>query len=550
MLLGVMTLGASHLVGQTLRPPIRVEGRVGDVVSLSASAEGDRPFTYQWRRDGRAIAGATDAVLTLPLFQPSDTGTYDVIVKNTLGSAGSDPLTLVISPLPASPSSASAEIGGTAAFSVAPLSRSDTSVTFQWRRNGVNLEGSTNATLNLVNVTERDFGSYTALVTSGSWQFVTAPAQLNRGGAEAVAPVITSQPLDVTLKSGPDSEFSSTPLALSVAASGTPLPRFQWRLDGIDLVGATGETLLIESARKGSYSVVVSNPAGSVASRTAVVQTGSGSARLRNLASQGEVTEQAGEQTLGFYIMGSSPKRLLVRAVGPTLGVFGVPDTLADPVLELYNASENLIVRNDNWGSTTTQAATVRVEAVTAGAFALAEGSADAAVVVSLNPGAHTIKTVGNGKATGHVLTELYDLDDAKASGSRLVNLSRRDSIRRTDDILVSGFAVEGNAAKSVLVRAIGPTLKILGVPSAVARPQLKIYNAANQVVASSVAWESAGISEALNSLSARAGAFPLPRGSADSSLVATLPPGSYTVQVTATGNDTGEVLFEVYEVP
>ena len=160
-----------------------------------------------------------------------------------------------------------------------------------------------------------------------------------------------------------------------------------------------------------------------------------------------------------------------------------------------------------------------------------------------------SLRTLGVGNTTGTTLTELYDLEDSTVTESRLVNLSRRGAISRTGEVLVSGFVVDGTVAKTLLIRAIGPTLKILGVENAVARPELKIFDGTYRIVAKNEGWESAGVSQKLITLSARAGAFPLPRGTADSCVLATLQPGSYTVQVSATGNDTGEVIFEIYEV-
>jgi hypothetical protein len=536
-------------MAQPFRPPSQATGRVGDVLRFEATAEGDKPFKYQWRKDGGPLAGQTGAVLTLPLYQQSDTGAYDVVVSNTLGSASAEAVTLTVTPLTPTPATTSAAVGGTARFAVAITSTPDKPVTVQWRRNGVTVTGATAATLDIADVTERDFGSYTALVTSAAGQFASAPAALSQDGEVAAAPAITIQPLDVTLRSGTDTAFSSTPLALSIAATGTPAPRYQWKRDGVDLVGATSSTLLIESARRGAYSVVVSNASGTVVSRNAAVELNRGNGWMRNLASQGKIGAQGGDQTLGFYLLGSASKQLLVRAVGPTLGLFGLPEVLDDPALELFNAGGQSIGVNDNWGTVAAEAAGIRTAGASVGAFPLTEGSADAALVVRVSPGAHTIRTVGIGNSTGTTLTELYDLEDAITSGSRLVNLSRRDSISRPGEILVSGFVVDGNAAKTFLIRAIGPTLRLLGVPNAVAEPQLKIFDGANRLVASNVAWESAGVSQAVVAYSASAGAFALPRGTADSCVLATLPPGSYTAHVTAGASETGEVIFEVYEV-
>jgi hypothetical protein len=544
-----MLLGTPGVMAQPPRESSRATGRVGEILRFEAAAEGSPPFKYQWRKDGGVLPGETGAVLILPLYQESDAGAYDVVVSNDLGSATCEAVALIVSgmnPIPANPS---ATLGGSASFALDFNPALEKPATYQWRRDGVNLTGATNATLAIAGLTEGDFGAYSALVTTGSVQFVSGSAPLDWSGASAEAPTITMQPLDATLRSGTDPAFSIIPLALSVAATGTPAPTFQWRRDGVDLPGATGATLLLENARRGAYTVAVSNPGGTVMSRTAAIELNTGSSRLRNLGWQVQIGTQSSAQTFGFYILGPAPKRLLVRAVGPTLGVFGVPNILADPALELFSATNQLIGSSDNWGSLVSEAALVRTEGAAAGAFALVEGSADAATVASVSPGAHTIKTFGVDGTAGVVLVELYDLDEAATAKSRLVNLSRRDIIARPGDLLVSGFVVDGTAAKTFLIRAIGPTLRVLGVENAVARPKLRLLDGGNRVVAANVAWESAGVSQKVISLSARAGAFPLPRGIADSCVLASLPPGNYTAEVSAIGSDTGEVIFEIYEV-
>ena len=103
----------------------------------------------------------------------------------------------------------------------------------------------------------------------------------------------------------------------------------------------------------------------------------------------------------GFTVSGTGSLRLLIRAVGPTLGNFGVGDVLADPTITLYSGSTALAT-NDNW--TATDAATMTA----VGAFALPNGSKDAVIVATLPAGAYTAVVSGVGNATGTALVELY----------------------------------------------------------------------------------------------------------------------------------------------
>ncbi len=108
----------------------------------------------------------------------------------------------------------------------------------------------------------------------------------------------------------------------------------------------------------------------------------------------------------GFAIAGTGEVRLLIRAVGPGLAEFGVTGVLADPELTLFSGPQ-AIAANDNWG-TASQAGDVLAAARQAGAFALAAGSRDAALLVALRAGAYTARIGGVAGATGVALMEIY----------------------------------------------------------------------------------------------------------------------------------------------
>lgn len=108
----------------------------------------------------------------------------------------------------------------------------------------------------------------------------------------------------------------------------------------------------------------------------------------------------------GLVISGASPRRVLVRAVGPGLSGFGVTGVLADPVLSVFRGS-NEIASNDNW-QTQNNSQAVATAAVESGAFALAAGSRDSALVLTLEPGAYTCRVSGSGNTTGVALVEVY----------------------------------------------------------------------------------------------------------------------------------------------
>lgn len=265
--------------------------------------------------------------------------------------------------------------------------------------------------------------------------------------------------------------------------------------------------------------------------------------RLANVSSRLRVTEGDATRSLitGFAVTGTAPKRVLLRAVGPTLSSFGVQGALADPRLRLYSSSGAVVADNDNWSGTDTSAA-----GSATGAFALAAGARDAATVVTLQPGVYTLVVMANG-GDGVALAEVYDADAAGVVGaSEITNLSTRGHVDGGEGTLIAGFTVKGDAPRRVLIRGVGPTLGGFGVTDALGNPTLKIYQD-DRLVAENDDWQN-GLTDVATAATA-SGAFSLAAGSKDAAVVLTLAPGSYTAVVGSTGGAAGTALVEVYEV-
>lgn len=262
---------------------------------------------------------------------------------------------------------------------------------------------------------------------------------------------------------------------------------------------------------------------------------------VRALAGQGAQT-----LIVGFAVAGSESKRVLLRGIGPSLTSFGVANPVPDPRLELRRAA-SIMALNDNWG----QAADpdqILATAARVGAFPLPTGSLDAAIVRSIESGGYSAHYSSPADTRAVALVELYD---ANPEGqSRLTNLSARAYAGPGEAGLFAGFTIEGGAAKTILVRGIGPGLAQFGVAEALARPTLDLRSSSSgssAPLATARAWAGAAhLSEAF----ARTGAFPLTANSADAALLVTLPPGSYTAQVSDPSGPAGVALVEVYEVP
>ncbi len=128
-----------------------------------------------------------------------------------------------------------------------------------------------------------------------------------------------------------------------------------------------------------------------------------------NLSTRGRVGAGDNVMIAGLVIDGPEPKHVLVRAVGPGLSALGVADALPDPALVIFDSSHNVAAANDNWGDDPAVAAIVAASEQV-GAFALAPGSRDAAVLVTLEPGAYTVVADGVGGAQGVALVEAYEV--------------------------------------------------------------------------------------------------------------------------------------------
>jgi hypothetical protein len=222
---------------------------------------------------------------------------------------------------------------------------------------------------------------------------------------------------------------------------------------------------------------------------------------------------------------------------------FGVSGALANPKLRIYRGS-TLVSENDDW-SVETAAAFSRL-----GAFTLPAGSRDAALLVTLEPGAYTAH-VSDGGAAGVALAEIYDAStNPGAEYQRLINISTRGEVTAGEGALIGGFVVTGNAPKRLLIRGVGPGLAAFGVGGVLADPRLRVYRNA-ELQAENDNWSTVTAEATAAAEAARtSGAFALTSGSRDAALIVTLAPGAYTVQITAAdGTATGSALIEIYEL-
>ena len=222
-------------------------------------------LSYQWRKNGVNISGANSSTYTLSSVKTTDAGTYSVKVTNaggTVTSSGATLTVLVPPTITTQPQNQTATLGGSATFAVA--ASGTTPLTYQWYFNGTALSGANSSALTLTNVqVTNSCGDYSVRVANIAGSVTSTNAALTVN----VPPGITSQPANQTVVVGQDASFS-------VVATGSPPPNYQWRFNGANLAGATSSVLTRDNAQTtnaGSYTVVVTNAAGSVTSAVATL---------------------------------------------------------------------------------------------------------------------------------------------------------------------------------------------------------------------------------------------------------------------------------------
>lgn len=287
------------------------------------------------------------------------------------------------------------------------------------------------------------------------------------------------------------------------------------------------------AAGNSEYSNVVSTlPSGTVNSTSRLSNLS-----VRALAGNGSDTLIAGFATNGA-------RTLLVRGIGPSLAAFGVSAPLSDPVLSL-DSGPQFTETNDDWGSGPNPAL-IAATSARLGAFALPAGSRDAAMLSTFGGGSGTAMINGNVGATGTVLLELYDASEN--STGRLVNVSARGNVGSGSDVLIVGFVITGEGNKQILIRAIGPSLADFGVTGILGDPSLALHRQGTAVpLQQNDNWGGVSV---LTKAFELVGAFDLPNLSRDAALLAFLPAGAYTAQVSGVNNTSGVALVELYEVP
>lgn len=373
--------------------------------------------------------------------------------------------------------------------------------------------------------------------------FATALQRLNLNGA-TTTPTVSNHPATQAHAEG-------SSVTLSVGASGIGPFTYQWSFNGKYIAGATTSTYLIGSltaATAGAYRVEVTNARGFIISNTATLTIGAdvpSDARLYALSCRAMVGTGGDVLIPGIIVAGSGDRQVIVRAKGPSIA--GVPGTLAQPRLTLYQVGIAApIAENIGWSSGTPAATeAIRAAFAAAGLGAFPEGSADSALLATLQAGqAYTAIVSGGGAApTGVALVEVYEVGTGTA---RLSAISCRARVGTGGDVLIPGIIILGTTPKRVLLRASAPA----GVEGTLAQPKLTLYDSTGTPIATNTRWNTAPNAGEIFATTPACGLANFTENSPNSAILATLQPGGYTALVSGVGDTTGVALIEVYEVP
>jgi hypothetical protein len=224
----------------------------------------------------------------------------------------------------------------------------------------------------------------------------------------------------------------------------------------------------------------------------------------------------------GFIITGSAPKQVLLRGIGPSLAQFGVPDPLADPVLELHGPPGFPTIINDNWRDTQIPCNETGLPPT---------NDLESAICATLDPGAYTAIIRGKGDTSGVALVEVYDLGPA---ASQLANISTRAFVSTGANVMIGGFILGGDANSQIAIFGIGPSLAASGVSGVLADPALELRDSDGALVASN---------DNCGAISIR------PLDPAEACIEVSLPPGLFTAIVAGKNGGTGIGLVEIYNL-
>lgn len=287
-----------------------------------------------------------------------------------------------------------------------------------------------------------------------------------------------------------------------------------------------------------SHGLASTNPALFVISVNAILQ---------NISTRAQVLNGDNVLIGGFIVTGTQEKKVIVRAIGPSIKSGGqpFPGTMQDPTLELHD-DKTMIASNDNWKINDQNQQSQQAEIEATGIAPTDDR--ESALVRTLNPGNYTVVLRGKNNSSGIAVVEAYDLDSAAAS--QLGNISSRGLVQSGDNVMIGGFvAGPGNAADTrVVIRGIGPSLSGSGVSAPLQDPTLELHNSDGDKIATNDDWKIDDKTQQSQEAALQATGL-APSDSRESAILIELRPGPYTAILAGKNNSQGIGLVEIYNV-
>lgn len=242
----------------------------------------------------------------------------------------------------------------------------------------------------------------------------------------------------------------------------------------------------------------------------------------------------------GFIVQGpvGSTKKILVRAIGPSLIPFGIADAVANPTLDIFDSNNVEIAANDNWKTTQVGGLITADQSAEINASQLAPGNdLESAIIANFAPGSYTAVVRGVANSVGTGVVDAYDL--SAASPAKLANIATRGLIQPGDKLMIAGFIIQNAPVRAVL-RAVGPSLTAFGITNALPDTTLQLRDQNGVLVRENDDWKTDQQQEIENTGLA-------PTDDREAALVATIAPGQYTAQVRGKPESTGIGVVQIY---
>jgi hypothetical protein len=258
----------------------------------------------------------------------------------------------------------------------------------------------------------------------------------------------------------------------------------------------------------------------------------------------------AGDNVLieGFIVQGpaGATKKIIVRAIGPSLAAFGITDALANPTLEIHDSNNNnlIVATNDDWKVTRLGGLIIADQSAEITASGLAPGNDfESAIIANLPPGSYTAVVRGLGDSVGTGVVDAFDLNPGAAT--TMANIATRGLIQPGDKLLIGGFIIQNGAGKAAVL-AIGPSLAAFGITNALPDTTLQLRDGNGNLVVENDDWKIRSSDGASQQAEIEATGLQ-PTDDRESAVVTVLPPGPYTAQVRGKPETTGTGVVQVY---